>query len=133
MEKVYYSWDKITNMTLDLYEDLKPVVCDTRMIVAVQRGGLVLGTMLSHLTGKPLKVIDPSEPTPDWFNAKLYDILLVDEISDSGSTFEKLTHTCPGATTVALHARKSTKFEPDYVAEWIDHDGWLVYPWEVDS
>jgi len=63
-----------------------------------------------------------------------HDVLLVDDVSDTGSTFKDVTETqiepkkprrfC----TASLHIKPWTSFIPDYFVRKLD--GWIVYPWE---
>lgn len=96
------------------------------LIVAINRGGNVLGTILSYKSHVPLVVANK-----DQFIDHAGYILVVDDLSDSGNTFLKVlanlkTHKFK---TASVHVKKGTKFVPDYYAQEIDKE-WIVYPYE---
>ena len=96
MEKLFYSWDeqlKDTNEICELIEkdDFLPDV-----IVGVSRGGLIPGVMISHKLNIPFKPVHAStRDFPHWENylpkSKDEKVLIVDDICDSGETFERLS------------------------------------------
>ncbi|MBI4029137.1 MAG: phosphoribosyltransferase domain-containing protein [Candidatus Blackburnbacteria bacterium] len=59
-------------------------------------------------------------------------VLLCDDISDSGRTFETVSSWLKlhgiRFKTAALHAKPTTKYIPDYVAETTTE--WVVYEWD---
>lgn len=64
------------------------------------------------------------------------DILLVDDVSDSGDTYkvalDYLTTLQAGIIkTAALHHKTVSAYVPDYYAELIEQWRWLTYPWAV--
>lgn len=120
-------------------------------IVGIGRGGLVPGAYLSHRTGISLLSVDHSSGVPGFADdllakvaASLNDgrnILLVDDINDSGNTIQALRGAiarhggAPERLRVAvLIDNQSSVAEVDYRARTIDRASdkrWFVFPWEA--
>jgi hypoxanthine phosphoribosyltransferase len=64
-------------------------------------------------------------------------VLLVDDVSDSGDTFDvAIRHIRERSTprelrTAVLHHKTVSRYEPDYYAHKIVKWRWLVYPWAL--
>lgn len=86
-------------------------------IYGVPRGGLVPAVMLSH------KLKLPIITNPDHINEST---LIVDEICDSGDTFQSLPMQCK---KVALYSKEHSEHLTDYSAATAP-DNWVVFPWE---
>jgi hypoxanthine phosphoribosyltransferase len=126
------------------------------MIVSINRGGLVAGVYLSHLLDIPHFPIHyqtrdhgdfghdkttwtlPYRP-PGVSHTK--NILLLDDINDSGKTFtDIMTHWKSSdlgegpmdarVKTVSLIQRKTSKFAVDFSPIVLDNNKWVVFPWE---
>ena len=94
-------------------------------VVAIPRGGLVLGTCLSHELKIPLEVYSKRQ-TPEHTNR----VLLVDEISDSGQTLRRIAREFNDPYVVTLHEKEGTLYVPDFSVECLDKNLWITYPWE---
>lgn len=62
-------------------------------------------------------------------------VLIVDDISDKGATFNHVTHTYMSKlaceyTTLSLFIKPETAHIPDIYHESISQDRWVVFPWE---
>jgi len=127
---MYISWADVEDGVRHIFSKL-PNLDDYDGIAAPARGGLVPGTMLSHLTNLPLLTFDPKDPLPDTLKSKRY--IIFDEICDTGGTLAHLTN-CPAQHfTATLYKRYSAKFNPDLVWRTVEHDDWLVFPWEMSA
>ena len=93
---IWYKWDE---MRKDVNSLIRAVVLDKftpEVIVGISRGGLTPGVMLSHWFQKPFKPIKASiRDFPEWedYLPRKTDkrILIVDDICDSGKTFQKIS------------------------------------------
>jgi uncharacterized protein len=99
------------------------------LIIAINRGGNVVGTMLSYKSGVPLIVINKDEIEElCWRSA-----LLVDDLSDTGETFLKVSKWLRDQNlkikTACVHVKEGTKFVPNYYSEKVGRD-YIVYPYE---
>ena len=120
-------------------------------IVAIARGGLVPSTYLSHMLGVPMKCItwqlrDGSirESLPWHALEPNSQILIVDDINDSGNTFSEILQDIreknrvsaqklkQNVKTAALWERSSSKFRVDFSMNTTDTDNWITFPWEQE-
>ena len=120
------------------------------MIVAIGRGGYVPARVLSdcldiyNLTSFKIEHYRRAHKQPQariryplCANVKGLKVLLVDDVSDAGDTFELALahlHACgPPAEirAVALHHKAGSSFVPDYFAVEISEWRWLIYPWAI--
>lgn len=108
-------------------------------IIAIHRGGLIGGVILSHFFGLPLEIIDPENKVcctvVDRLDNKK-NIFLFDDVSDSGKTFLSIKNKLLGVgkevITASVYVKYGTLFVPDYWLEDIEKNCWLVFPWEVE-
>lgn len=126
--KYYITWAEIDKFVDNLNIDIK-----YDYIISIHRGGNVLGTMLSHKLNIPLLIYTPTKS----FNIDIQNknILLVDDISDTGKTILKcikdiqLEHVDVLTYAIKLH----TNYTPEYYKITMPNDIWVVYPWEKEQ
>jgi hypoxanthine phosphoribosyltransferase len=144
MEYIHYTYNQIHSLTAKLYLDVMHNNID--YVVGINRGGLIPAVMLSHMLDKPLETINWS--TRDFKRQEhnfsiardLVDgknILLVDDINDSGQTFLDLiedwgyTDDSKGKLIkVTPLQRYTTKCPSEHYGELITVDNWVMFPWE---
>lgn len=114
-------------------------------IVAISRGGLTLGHLLSDLLRKPISTISIQSYTDIQTQGEIViktklqtpirnkRILLVDDVADSGKTLRRavayLKHLGPAdITTVAMFYKPHSIFRPDYFAR--QTTKWILFPYE---
>lgn len=145
MEKFYYDYNLFKEDTKKLLE-LFEIEFDT--IVAIARGGLTLAQLLSealdirNVQSIRTELYDGMQKREDITIhgkcdfAKSKNILIVDDIADSGETLKALynhfTLTYPTLhfKTATLFYKKSSVFQPDYTVR--EAKGWIDFFWEVD-
>jgi len=88
-------------------------------IYGIPRGGLSIALYLSHLTGLP--IIEKE-------NINRHT-LVVDDISDSGTTLAK--YKLLGCKIATIYYHRQSKVKPDI---WIYEKGkdWIKFPWETN-
>ena len=154
--KVKYSWKDITRAcerVLTGYDGP-----EISQIVALSRGGLVPGTIAANMlgvrklysiglasyeldaTGQPCiskhEVYQQlSLDCPDMRKGE--HVLIIDDISDKGTTFEHVMHEHMSRyecdfTTMALYVKPQTRYIPDLYYKMVDQDLWVVFPWEKE-
>jgi hypoxanthine phosphoribosyltransferase len=122
-------------------------------IVGVGRGGLIPATLLAYKYNvKPLfnytiqsysdenlktnDFVTFQEPGVDICNYKHKNVLVVDDLSDSGDTLlhivDKLKHQffLEKIKVATLAIKEGTRFLPDYYSQQYPADVWLSFPWE---
>ena len=130
------------------------------MIVSINRGGLVPGVYLSHALDKPHYPIhyQTRDDTPGYHDKSSHDsflrppiynildkdknILLVDDINDTGDTFSYIMNSWSKRMnltlddlkqqikTSSLIERAGSKWVVDYSPLILDTNDWVVFPWE---
>ena len=140
------SWSQLERDCLNLYkatmEDLK-----VDKIISISRGGTVvsrifsdvLGTLpISHFSISSYHDLKKQEHPviTEQFNSNLNDktVLIVDEVSDTGETFQiAIDHirqfNPKKIYTLAPYIKPHTKFKPDFWEQNID--AWIIFPYDV--
>ncbi len=144
MEKYFYSYEEMITDLKVLTGDLDGYKPDA--IIAMSRGGVTIGHLLAeyfdirtlytmntvHYDGEKKMDDVIIYNIPDIKEAK--NVLIVDEIIDSGETMEevmKVLHNKYSSVdfkTLTIFQKKSAVFQADY---WLkDTDKWIVFFWE---
>lgn len=175
-KKIYYSWNDINHQVADLAHKIITSEWKPDYIVGLTRGGVTPAVMLSHYLGVRMHTLDVRLRDGDdvgpesncWMadDAYGYDedhaatgmksnpdlrtkILIVDDINDTGATFEWIKQDWPGSCMpkdeiwssiwhdtvrfAVLTNNLSSRATVDYWATEVnkaEDDCWLVYPWE---
>ena len=95
-KKLWYKWNEMRRDVNTLCRTISLDKFDPQVIVGISRGGLTPGVMMSHWMQKPFKPIKTSlRDFPEWedYLPKKTDerVLIVDDICDSGETFQKIS------------------------------------------
>lgn len=165
IDKIYYSWRDLNGMVVEIARQLSQDNFRPDYIVGVTRGGLVPATMLSHFLGAKMFTLDVRLRDNDglglesnaWMAEDAYgyqmekpkNILIIDDINDSGATFNWIKQDWQGSCLpvndrwnciwhhsvrfATLTNNVGSSFEADYFADEVnksEKDCWLVYPWE---
>jgi len=121
------TWQSIDEAVILISEKIKLSSISYDGVYGIPRGGLVPAVMLSHELNIPL-VLNVEEV---WrFKSENKCVLVVDDISDTGST---LTYFKGQRFDIAtLYTRIHTsKTIAKYNAFEVNHDRWLLFPWET--
>jgi xanthine phosphoribosyltransferase len=119
------SWQEIDNCCQQLARKVNDLPFSE--IVAVSRGGLCPATMLSYELGKPIQLVD----LPPLWSSDRSDILVVDDICDTGETFKELRQVFPHALYLSLFVKPKGKPLCDYWEHFVTQDTWVVFPWAL--
>ncbi len=142
------TWDHIYDLCQTLVDKILDDGFRPDLIIAIARGGYiparVLGVMqlssirIEHYRGShkgPEVII--KEPLIVDVDAKPRRILLVDDVSDTGDTFQlALDHihrqmAAAQIRTAALHYQVASNYEPDFYAGKVLQWHWITYPWAI--
>lgn len=154
IDKIVLDYNAINAIVLDLCTDVENSSDKFDYVVAVNRGGVVLGTMVSNYLGIPMTTVDWSSrddnslvsgnKSSNWIPEDIANgkqVLLVDDISDSGDTFTSLLDDwgtsidtelpMDNIKLMTLHVRHNAKIDVDYFGTYAKSTEWIVYPWEA--
>ena len=152
MKKLWYSWEEMRRDVNVLCREIVLSKFDTQVIVGISRGGLVPGVMLSHWFKKPFKPVKAAlRDFPAWedYLPRPTDerVLIVDDICDSGETFERMAQHIKGPrkgpeqnivdvryATLWWNNEAPAGFEPHYYVQDCAKDTediWITFPHEA--
>lgn len=150
--KIYIDWSEIFADVNTIFS--KCVGSNIIGVIGIGRGGLIPATLLSYKLNvnviNNFQVQSYGESTTageitNWQEpSKLFienyltkgKILIVDDLSDRGSTLKYVQNTLvtkydADLLFATLYIKEKTQFMPDYYAKCYSQDTWLVFPWEV--
>jgi uncharacterized protein len=148
---MYVSWDQYYKTAEALMKMVYQSNWEFDHIVCIVRGGMPLGDMVSRVFKKPLAVIIASSyvGANGMHQKKLVisdiakiaalgkKVLLVDDLADSGITMREIkervltqNRDVEEVRTAVLWCKTCSEFKPDYFAETVDKDVWIVQPFE---
>jgi hypoxanthine phosphoribosyltransferase len=160
MNKLVIDNDKLTNLVSKMCRDIVVSGWRPDYVVGITRGGLTPAVMISHWFGVPCETLkvslrDGGEPesnlwmAEDAFNDK--NILVVDDINDTGATFNWIMQDWPSGiysekqqwnsiwngnvrfAAVIDNLASQCTVKMDYTAMEInkaENDVWVDFPWE---
>ena len=143
-KKLWYKWDEMRRDVNTLCRTISLDKFDPQVIVGLSRGGLTPGVMMSHWMQRPFKPIKTSlRDYPEWedYLPKKTDdrVLIVDDICDSGETFQRISDFIKERGVgvevrfASLWWNNEVDFEPHYYVQECakDTEGiWIHFPWE---
>jgi len=147
-DNIKFTWSDIDSLTNTVAESIskKNIKFDT--IVALGRGGLIPGAILSYkLNIKNLQNlgINTRQEGGQYVETSIYqrptitgNVLVVDDINDSGKTFEAVNSLIKteypdigDLMYCSLVNRYNTKFNKNNISgKIINTSDWLVFPWD---
>ena len=150
MTKQWYKWNEMRRDVNTLCREILLDGFNPEVIVGLSRGGLTPGVMMSHWMQKPFKPVKASlRDFPEWedYLPKKTDerVLIVDDICDSGETFDRIKSYIKGPRInqpleLPVEVRFATLWwnnecnvEPHYYVNEIAKDStgtWIHFPWE---
>jgi hypoxanthine phosphoribosyltransferase len=144
------SWDHFNQLSRELALKIKDSGYSPDIIIAIGRGGYMPARILSdyldnmNLTSFKVEHYKSSQKEkvaniryPLVADIAEQRVLLVDDVSDSGDTFNVaiehiMQHAQPKALkTASLHHKVVSVYEPDYYVEKVTEWHWIIYPWAV--
>jgi hypoxanthine phosphoribosyltransferase len=153
-EVLNISWQDYLHLIEDLAKQIDKSGWDFDVVLALARGGLQAGDILSRLWKKPFAVLcchsyqenqgttqgqlqlaqHISIPDPEGLRGR---ILVVDDLVDSGNTLSavlfKLEHLphIQEIKTAVLWQKPKAKIHPDFVASYLSTNPWIIQPFEI--
>lgn len=150
MKRIRCEWGEVTVACKMLAGRLQADEYDS--IVGISRGGLIPATIIAEtLNVRELRTVGVRSyglrNNVKLGKPILYQmctpylrgrVLLVDDISDTGDTFEfilshfRKNQAIANVTTCSLYVRKGTTHVPNYYHTEIVGKDWVVFPWEIE-
>jgi len=151
---LHISWDRynmlVERLALTVYES----GFSFNQIICIARGGLRVGDVLSRIFTVPLAILSTHSYTADGgtLRGQLViaehmtmtapkigeQVLLVDDMVDSGHTLEVVFNTLPQrfphiaeVKTAVLWWKACSVFKPDYFVEYLPDNPWIHQPFEA--
>jgi hypothetical protein len=145
IKKMKYSWDHYHKLVIELKRklDFKP-----NFVVSIGKGGSIPGVILAESFGvnnlnigiKSYNNFNQSkilvyQDIPSYEALRGGYVLLVDDLADTGETMKfalekfKLKNV-DYVKTATVFKKSGSKITPDYYAEEVSADTWIVQPWE---
>lgn len=122
----YVSWDEVDSLIEILSDRISKSSRVFSSITTLSRGGLVPSRLLADHLGIEKIIVDPTKISSD--------SLVVDDIYDTGETFEKIKSKIdePGKLLyVTLFARREKSCPSQLIyGEKTNDDGYVVFPWD---
>ena len=149
MTKLYYTWEDIESMMADITQKMATQMLRPHVVLGPSRGGLAIGTMMSHYFDIPFhgfewqtrdgKVQNSAQLRHllSKYNGKR--IVIIDDINDTGKTLQGIHDVVvmEGMTDnvkyVALLEKLSSNFSTQICAKELDEveeNNWIVFPYE---
>ena len=122
MEKIFLSWKEIDDAVESIAYRIKTSGINITSITGLPRGGLIPAVLLSHKMKIPFHIETPLTG----------NILIVDDICDSGETLKKFKHE-KRIYTATIHYKQTALVEPDFWYSLVQKGDWIVYPWERED
>jgi len=146
------SWSQYNTLSRQLAQQIRDARINVDMIVAIGRGGYMPARLLSDLLGifnlTSFKIEHYRGAHKQRTAMVKYgltapvdeqNILLVDDVSDSGDTFNVAFEHLQSLGnpehihTAVLHHKVVSRFVPDFYAEKVEQWRWIIYPWAISE
>jgi hypothetical protein len=122
MDKRYLNWNDVDRAVNRLVASINSSEIKLDAVGGLPRGGLIPAVLLSHRLSIPF--VSQANIASITGN-----ILIVDDICDSGKTLKKFKFE-ENVYTATLHWKQSAEYQPNYFWEIAYENEWIVYPWE---
>jgi len=116
-------------------QTIKSKALPFKYVVGIERGGLILALIMSVLLGIPWGSYSPKKRKIRINGVRTFkdeDVLLIDDIEDSGETLRMFWRKYPKIiNTAVMLKRRSCLNLARAEAAWVETGHWIVFPWEV--
>jgi xanthine phosphoribosyltransferase len=136
------SWEQFHRDTQSLAQQLRNTNRKWSGIIGVARGGLVPAAIIAHELG--IRLVDTiciNSYDDETLKSKNLEVLkrvtseddtliVVDDLVDTGSTFDVILSMVPNAYRCAVYAKPLGISSTDSFIKEVPQETWLVFPWE---
>lgn len=154
--KEFLQWLDIENAVISVVKAMERAEYNPLVILGVGRGGMIPAAMVGYVHGRVHNLFpevecvyawsymqDSTHKTPggikiDWPAPEIIEgwvglgenLLIVDDLTDTGETLEAYKGKFPLAKTATLIHKKSSTLTPDFYGREDTEGLWYVFPWE---
>ncbi|MCJ7450154.1 MAG: phosphoribosyltransferase [Candidatus Nanohaloarchaeota archaeon QJJ-9] len=145
--KQHLAYGELEKAINELYREIEESGFSPDSVVSIHRGGDPLGIRISHRFNIPQGIVNANHYDGEErqeiveIQGKILepvegDVILVDDIVDTGKTMEEVEKKLEGyekvdcIKTASIHTKERTVYKPDFTYSNIDSSIWIVYPWE---
>jgi hypoxanthine phosphoribosyltransferase len=143
--KKHYTWEQFHVLVNKIKDQIQAA---PNIIVSIGKGGSIPGVILAEAfdcnnlnlglksyKGQNRGSIHEYQSIKCFDGLRDLNILIVDDIADSGETFKYAIskfkgNGCEMVRTASVFYKPCSKFKPDYFAEEVEETAWIVQPWE---
>ncbi len=148
-EREIMTWQLFGDSTRELASTIVASGFRPDLVLSIARGGLTVGGALAYALDvkncftinveyyagiderMDLPVVLP--PVPDPVAMANLNVLIADDVADTGHTLAMVNEFCHGhvaeVRSAVLYRKPWSVIEPDYV--WRDTDRWIAFPWSA--
>lgn len=146
-EREIMTWDIFGDASREVAQMVVDDGYEPDMVLAIARGGLLIGGAIGYAlsvknvytmnvefyTGvdERLEVPRILPPAPDFVDVSDAQILIVDDVADTGHTLRSVHDFCEGKVaevrTAVLYEKPHSVVKCDYI--WKSTDRWINFPW----
>ena len=145
INKIYFTNIQMRNALIQIEDQMVHSNWIPDIVLGINRGGCIPGVYLSHRLKRPHEVLDvrlrdhtatPNLDVLEKLAQKQNKILIIDDINDTGATFEYILNKFGKPKNIKFAAVINNKPSPvqmDYRGYEINKDEnpqWIVFPWE---
>lgn len=124
MDEIYtYTWTQFDSDCKRIAEQVKKLNWNIKYVYGPPRGGSCIAVKLSHLLGAKYLLKLPKQ------KIITSEILIVDDVSDTGKTLKKLIGT-QEYKVATLFIKPQTEYRPHIYCRVVENSVWIYYPWE---
>ena len=125
------TWEQVRMHALDLALWIRDTSPEKQVtLYGIPRGGTIPAVMIAYMLeneGMNVRLAQALDHlTPNEFR----NLIVIDDICDSGDTFKVIQQIAPTARTVTLFHRSTAAFTPNYHSDCLYTNTWLQFPWE---
>jgi xanthine phosphoribosyltransferase len=124
------TWDEIHKLCDELMVNMSQPIS---RVVPVSRGGLAPAAIIAYQYRLEIVGVRGRGPRVDYNPTQDPELLIIDDVCDTGRTFRVLRRQFPIACLGALYAKPAGLATCDEWAEEVGQDVWVVLPWAPDD
>jgi uncharacterized protein len=148
-EREVMSWDDLGDGARDLAEQVHRDGYRPDIVLAIARGGLLVGGAVGYALGvkntfsmnvefytgvdERLEMPMLLPPVPDLVDAREQRVLIADDVADTGATLALVKEFCEGKVAevrcAVLYEKPRSTVSCEYV--WRRTDRWIEFPWSI--